>query len=87
MAELKWTDKYGCYNAQFAGFNLAVNWDSMQPKGEPENPQGNYKVHACGFTCQRRAKTVPEGQKLAVLFARKILTEALAALPSEDSNV
>jgi len=81
---LTWQDTYGCYRAHLFGqWYLNVNWDSTRSKNAPENHDGNYIISACGHTCKKRAKDIESGKLLAVQFARKLLTDALATLPKD----
>jgi hypothetical protein len=79
--ELVWTDRYGCYRARLYGeFDLVVNY-ATKSKSEPEHPDGPFEIFACGMKCKKRARNVEEGKALAARFARKLLMDALAALP------
>ena len=79
--ELVWFDSYGCYRAKLGGaLDLAVKW-ALKSKNDPEHPDGPYEVYACGMRCKKRARSVEEGKDLAIRFARKLLSDALAALP------
>lgn len=79
--QLEWKDKYGCYSAYVGnGWYLRVNYHATRDRDAPEHPDGPFKIYALGVPCKKRAKTVNEGQRIAVVFARLLLNDTLKRL-------
>lgn len=75
--------KYGLHTLALArGVEVHVMWDSTVPKDAPEERRG-FQVSCLGRELVKRFKDIDEAQRAGEKLARKILHEALEALPDE----
>ncbi len=58
------------------GLQIVLGWDAI-------GGQGGYKVSSFGVTLKARPKDLNEAKALGVKLARKLLVDALGALPNE----
>jgi hypothetical protein len=69
-----WTERYGCYSKSFGHFEVSISWsDNRQKPG--------YQIRVNGLQLKRMAPDVPTGKRWAIASLRKMLRDALAALP------